>query len=125
VEQVFFAEDFLDMEWIFVLQDKPKSYRVFELIEPTLWDDGSHVRGLVSGPERPQRIPGIHRFNVQEDESEDVEDDTFEEYDSGSDDEDLRGIEDFKAVLDEAADDFEEEDSDYESRRTRSLSLID
>ena len=51
-------------------------------------------------------------------------DDTHEDYDSGSDEEEyrLRGIEALERHLDATADDFSNEDSNYESRRTRSLS---
>jgi hypothetical protein len=124
VEQVFFAEDFLDSEWTFVLQDKPKSFIIFESIEPMVWDDGRELRGLEAGPLPEEGIPGIHCFNTSVPDITENEDDTFQEYDSGSDDEELRlrGVEEVERYLDETVDDFEDEDSDYESRRTRSLS---
>jgi hypothetical protein len=126
VEQVFFPDDFLNTEWTFVLQDKPRNFMVFQLIEPMVWDDGRDVRGSESGPPLEGGIPMVDQFNIHSKEVEENVDDTFNEYDSGSDDEEmrLRGIEDLERHLDETSDDFEGKDSDYESRRMRSLSEL-
>lgn len=39
----FFAQDTQDYKWLFVLQDRAKSYIVFDMLEPREWDDGRHV----------------------------------------------------------------------------------
>ena len=124
VEQGFFVEDFLDSEWTFVLQDKPKSFIIFESIKPMVWDDGRDLRDLEVGPMLEEGISGIHCFNTSVPDITENEDDKFEEYDSGSDDEELRlqGVEEVERYLNETTDDFEGKDSDYESQRTRSLS---
>jgi hypothetical protein len=130
VEQVFFAEDVLDRNWSFVIQNKIKTYRVFELIEPMDWNDGHHLTGLDSGEEREEGIPRVHKFvDLPNDDDNNVPtdvDETYNEYESESDDEEiaLRGVEDIERVLDNMADDFEDEDEDYESRRTRSMSEL-
>ena len=121
VEQVFFAEDNLDSDWIIVLQNKQRDFVVFETIEPMDWDDDRDIIRLPFGEKERERILGVYEFH--QDIEEDNVDDTFEEYESTSDEEDMemKGVEEFEKVLDETADDFNEEDYDYESRQTRSL----
>jgi hypothetical protein len=129
-EQIFFAQDRFDEGWWFVLQHRPYRFNVFELLEPDTYNDGRHVEGLHSGqePEAVTELDNNEEHGFQERESEVLEEENMDD-----DDEDSETLGGAPIDLD---DDFnmtfgnmqqimlnEQEDSDYETRRTRYMFL--
>jgi len=127
VEKVFFAVDRYEENWYFVLQDRPKTFNVFNYLEGEDFDDGRHITGLHCGDTIDSSEAEDDALHEREsvlsdaltDETNDEELDTIQEESRQFDD----GFVSTAGGLRDIAMD-EQEDSNYDHRMTRCVAEV-